>query len=141
MSTELLVSQRDDFGEVGATEVPSFNFKKAGSGEGEVCLGSRFLFPSGFQLQVSQWDGSAPRGSLALSHLGSSRWGLPQPLLASCPLTVATKPANFSEIVFLRFITGSWHCTKVLLLLENCKDFIITSLKSILVLQKQEKRT
>lgn len=45
MSTELLVSQRDDFGEVGATEVPSFNFKKAGSGEGEVCLGSWFLFP------------------------------------------------------------------------------------------------
>lgn len=42
MSTELLVSQRDDFGEVGASEVPSFffNFKKAGSGEGEVCLGS-----------------------------------------------------------------------------------------------------
>lgn len=32
MLTELLLSQRDDFGEVGAREVPSFffNFKKAG---------------------------------------------------------------------------------------------------------------
>lgn len=67
MSTELLVSQRDDFGEVGAREVPSFffNFKKAESGEGEVCLGSWFLFPSQFPDAGFQWDGSAPRDSLA----------------------------------------------------------------------------
>lgn len=87
MLTELLVSQRDDFGEVGAREVPSFffNFKKAGSGEGEVCLGSWFLFPWQFPDAGFQWDGSALRGSLALSCLGSCRWGLPQPLLASYP--------------------------------------------------------
>lgn len=38
-------------------------------------------------------------------------------------------------------MTGSWHYTKVLLLLEDGKDFTITSLKFILGLQKQEKPT